>query len=360
MESAAAKKAVPKAEGSVILVAAGAEAPKIGTLADRLKLVAANGKSTTTVSVSAGELPDLSKFQVKQQTQDELERQAIEARRRSDFVKEAVGILIASRARQCVLVLLEEEYGILPPHLEEELTMLRQQEQVLLRAGDEKLQGHLRFALLLEEVRTTPPTKIEVKALLERIVDTGRYRKASLQEAKVASAELKNGFVIFLDIHGYIPAHAEPEKTAGQRGLENELRKLVAKLREDPQFLVDGEIDRMLRSGANDNLFDLRDGDAGLYVLHLPERKAEKRFFPRGGGIVKVHDISGKGTVIEIIRGVGGLDRMNANRGKYIPLEVFRSRRIPDGTPEATEKFIRWFMGVLQAALAVYKEGAVR
>ena len=304
----------------------------------------------------ATKLPDLDKIEVPEVSGDTFEQIKKEVSERKQWA-EAAGAKLQQIQEQ--IRKLERDSSLnLSPHGKEVLAQLKAAEKKLLNGfgGDEALKQHVEFSQLLEEIRATDPAHIgEVRSFMNRLVGIGRYKVATSQEIEEGKKAGKwpSGTIFF---EGKIYFSTQ-EKSAGQRALEAELRKLVeaAKLSKAASIKTRGNAD----------LSGFEAGMPGLYYFFSPKRTEGDRHFNEGHALIEIRDLNkGKADrkpyVVADVRDACGSLSWMVSRKKWIPLFWINKGRVitrPENRLEKEEfEYAIRFIRTVRALVLLWKE----
>jgi hypothetical protein len=310
------------------------------------------GKKTST------KLLDLDALGVSVESEEVIEQRIREGKERSQFAQRAAQLIMQIRERRKQLALIEEKGGTLTSLQKDELSELDRKEEQILFHGDEELHVQVQFALFIEDIRAAEPTRPVALALLDRAIGMERYRLATRDEIIAFRSKAANpagaqffGSSVYLSLFPDSPA---------QSALESELRKYLKKVKDVIECEQDGEINAILRGGSHD-LEHFRDGRAGIYVLHLPERKVPRQpVFHEGAALISLESKAlsrgGEMTIVKVISGAGKLAWMNDYKDKWISFASFKrdcsDANLSGDLLDFSDRFIR----NLKAALSSWRK----
>lgn len=232
-------------------------------------------------------------------------------------------------------------------------------EAQLLSVKNEAAKGHMEFSALLNEIRSTDPTNFaKVRDILNRLVNLKRYRLATSQDFREARERKKwpHG-TRFFEEKVYINSIPEEEKTAGQRALEGETKKLVDAAKASKPGVI--------RSNGNADLTGYFAGKPDMYYFYSPERTDERgQKHSEGHTNVRLYDINkGEGKPflkVEIPMATGDLGWMENHLGKrFIPLFWIQKGEIPEERKKAMKseeiKYAKRIIFTLRALYRIWK-----
>lgn len=269
---------------------------------------------------------------------EKIESDMIESDRSSEFSATARDLLVQWKQKE-----------------KEEMT----KEAQLLSVKNEAAKGHMEFSALLNEIKNTDPTHFsKVRDILNRLVKLGRYRIATFQDTEEARKKEKWPYgTRFFERNIYIPTVPLEEKSAGQRALEAELKKLIDAAKTSKPGVI--------KTNGNADLTGYGPGKPGVYYFYSPERIDKKgQQHAEGYADVKLYDANkreGRPYIkVDIIMAAGDLGWTENHPGKRsIPLLWIQQGEIPEGTKKEMKpdqiKYAARVISTLRALYGIWK-----
>jgi hypothetical protein len=206
--------------------------------------------------------------------------------------------------------------------------------------GSEELRKRLEFSKLLEEIRRTDAKDPNaVYGAIEKVLASGRRRRASAEEAEVFDKTHSwPAGTIFLGREAYLRRDLKPgeEYSLADKALEATLRHLIDAFKKNRRSEVREKIASMkerARASAGGELRNPRwilDGKAGFYYLYFPPQRQGERQHLEGHALLEVRNHNNRDSrrepfyVVHVLESLGSLSWMSDSRnGQRVSLPLF-------------------------------------
>lgn len=236
-------------------------------------------------------------------------------------------------------------------------------------AGDEAFKASLAVSALINRIKAiNPQSDAEVEAELRNVANKGRGELMSAKEVeeemKIAE-KLPEGAIKFKSVcllHKKSKIHPDKIASPADQTIFRELRNMISRYSKS----ADSKKKEDLKKGGNHNLADLKAKKSGLYRIHFPEIKEEKKgktiHWEEGVALIECKN-NGKVDqpyyVIKVVDGAGSLRWLADHKGQWVPwAALLTGRVVEEKTPAEYLEFAKRFAKALNKALYLFEKGS--